>query len=191
MKKFFAVFAIVFIVFLTFVGVNTVFADSDCPSTQGWKCVELDGSPSTLGVYIILENKGGIISQVFINGKIYTSPGEKTDDFYLEGIGTERVNILSNKESIEILGWYIQPEETATSVPPVETAMSVPIATLTVTSAVVTTSVVTSTPIVTSTTTPAIKLTPVVTKLMYLYWVIPIGITMIVIAFLFYRKKKH
>lgn len=186
MKKIFAVLAIALVVFLTPIGVNTVFADSDCPTSQGWKCVELGSdSPSTLGTYIILENKGGIISQIFINGKIYTEGGKKTDCFYLEGLGTVRVNILSNCESIQTLGWYIQPEESATSVP---------VATLTVTSAVVTTSVVTSTPVVTS-TTPVIKATsvatatPVVTKSMYVYWVIPIVIALIVIAFLLYKKK--
>lgn len=188
-----ALIAIVLMFFLTPMGVSAVFADSGCPTSQGWKCVNLDGSPSTLGVYIILENKGGVISQVFINGKIYTAPGEKTDCFYLEGIGTVRVNILSNCEGIRDLGWYIQPEDAATSVP-VVTSTSVPVATATPTLAVTmeTTPVGTSAPNMTATlsvvSTPAVKATPLTTKPIYL-WVIPIGITIVVIAFLLYKKK--
>lgn len=134
MKKF--IFFLFFVILLIIPSGIVLGQNDACPTDIGWYCSKIPDGVSTEGLVLIAEYDFPI-QKVWIDGFFFENDSKKEDCFFVTGLGTKRVEVLSNCSSIREMGEYVPSKPTATPVvttTPTNTATSVATATVYVTS---------------------------------------------------------
>lgn len=173
------------VVILLTIPSGIVLGQDTCPTDNGWSCFKLEGI-DTVGLYFIVEQEYPV-QKVWINGTLFEKDTKKDECFFISGLGTVRVEILSNCGTIVEIGEYFIAPATVT---PTNTATPIATATYVATATPIATAIYVATTTSTVPTTETIPATnPIVLLIVGLSFLALAAI--IIIALIVRKNAKH